>query len=173
MMTTRKSSRRHSPPSGPTLVRSGAHLCRCVGSRRDNHRRGNRPAIRLSRGPFICGQYSVLRQPLAKFRGDCKKCQGTALVVPKNYQKILGFTGCGRTRRGCFKWLLCNRTRLQSCRNCNKVKMRTLQVEKKLRSEGGGGFNPRIRPAESTRALAPEERFHRFCPNLGLFPQPV
>ena len=29
----------------------------------------------------------------------------------------------------------------------------------KLDSEGGGGFNPRIEPTESARALAPEERF--------------
>ena len=30
------------------------------------------------------------------------------------------------------------------------------QAQEKLDSEGGGGFNPRILPAESTRALAPE-----------------
>jgi hypothetical protein len=31
------------------------------------------------------------------------------------------------------------------------------QAAEKLHSEGGGGFNPRIKPAESTRASAPEE----------------
>ena len=35
----------------------------------------------------------------------------------------------------------------------------TLQPAEKLNPEGGGGFNPRIKPAESTRALAPEEGF--------------
>jgi hypothetical protein len=34
-----------------------------------------------------------------------------------------------------------------------------LQAAEKLDSEGGGGFNPRIKPAESTRSLAPEEGF--------------
>jgi nicotinate-nucleotide adenylyltransferase len=33
-----------------------------------------------------------------------------------------------------------------------------LQAAEKLKAEGGGGFNPRINPAESARALAPEVR---------------
>jgi hypothetical protein len=32
------------------------------------------------------------------------------------------------------------------------------QAAEKLGAEGGGGFNPRIRPTESARALAPEGR---------------
>jgi hypothetical protein len=35
--------------------------------------------------------------------------------------------------------------------------MRTEQVAEKLDTEGGGSFNPRIKPAKSARALAPEE----------------
>jgi hypothetical protein len=34
-----------------------------------------------------------------------------------------------------------------------------LQAAEKPDPEGGGGFNPRIKSAESKRALAPEERF--------------
>jgi putative ATPase len=37
------------------------------------------------------------------------------------------------------------------------IQDRALAPEEKLDSEGGGGFNPRIKPTKSTRALAPEE----------------
>jgi hypothetical protein len=48
-----------------------------------------------------------------------------------------------------------------------------LQAAEKLDPEGGGGFNPRIKPTESTRALAPEELFPPILPGTSLFPQPV
>jgi signal transduction histidine kinase len=40
---------------------------------------------------------------------------------------------------------------------------------KKLDTEGGGGFNPRIGPAESTRALAPEGRSLSTSPEISNF----
>ncbi len=44
-----------------------------------------------------------------------------------------------------------------------------LQAAEKLDSEGGGGFNPRIKPTESTRALAPEGRFPLISPEIPSF----
>ncbi len=43
------------------------------------------------------------------------------------------------------------------------------QAAEKLNSEGGGGFNPRIKPTKSTRALAPEERSPQISPELLSF----
>jgi hypothetical protein len=51
--------------------------------------------------------------------------------------------------------------------------MWALQATEKLDPEGGGGFNPRIKPTESMRALAPEELFPPFLSETGFFPQPV
>jgi hypothetical protein len=39
----------------------------------------------------------------------------------------------------------------------------------KLDTEGGGGFNPRIRPIESMLALAPEGRFPQILPDNPSF----
>jgi hypothetical protein len=47
------------------------------------------------------------------------------------------------------------------------------QAAKKRDPEGGGGFNPRIKPTESTMALAAEERFTPIPPEIRVFPQPV
>jgi len=44
-----------------------------------------------------------------------------------------------------------------------------LQAAEKLVAEGGGGFNPRIKPTESTRALAPEERLPPISPEIPSF----
>ncbi|MGA3264284.1 MAG: glutamate--tRNA ligase [Terracidiphilus sp.] len=44
-----------------------------------------------------------------------------------------------------------------------------LQLAEILDSEGGGGFNPRIQPTESTRALAPEGRFPPTAPGIPGF----
>jgi glutamyl-tRNA synthetase len=44
-----------------------------------------------------------------------------------------------------------------------------LQIAEILDSEGGGGFNPRIQPTESTRALAPEGRFPPIAPGIPGF----
>jgi hypothetical protein len=48
-----------------------------------------------------------------------------------------------------------------------------IQAAEKLIPEGGGGFNPRIKPTESTLALATEEHFPPISPKSGVFPQPV
>jgi probable rRNA maturation factor len=50
-------------------------------------------------------------------------------------------------------------------RTSSKSLVPAKQAAEKLKAEGGGGFNPRIKPAESTRALAPEERFPPDLPN--------
>ena len=42
----------------------------------------------------------------------------------------------------------------------------TAQAAEKFDPEGGGGFNPRIVPTESTRALAPEGRFSPISPEF-------
>jgi hypothetical protein len=39
----------------------------------------------------------------------------------------------------------------------------------KLEAEGGGGLNPRIKPAESTRASAPENALPNFTRTPGFF----
>ncbi len=44
-----------------------------------------------------------------------------------------------------------------------------LQAAEKLNSEGGGGFNPRIKPAESPQALATEGRFPPISPLIPSF----
>jgi hypothetical protein len=46
---------------------------------------------------------------------------------------------------------------------------RALQTAEKLDPEGDGGFNPRIKPIESTRALAPEERILPISPENRSF----
>ena len=43
------------------------------------------------------------------------------------------------------------------------------QSAEKLDLEGGGGFNPRIKPAKSARASAPEERFSPISPEMSTF----
>ncbi|MGB6688513.1 MAG: hypothetical protein WBE76_11775, partial [Terracidiphilus sp.] len=48
-----------------------------------------------------------------------------------------------------------------------------LQVAEKLEPEGGGGFNPRIKPAESKGLQPRKETFHRFHAKCRVFPQPV
>jgi hypothetical protein len=45
---------------------------------------------------------------------------------------------------------------------CNSTAAK--QAAEKLDLEGGGGFNPRITPIESMRALAPEERILPISP---------
>jgi hypothetical protein len=45
----------------------------------------------------------------------------------------------------------------------------TIQSAEKPASEGGGGFAPRTKPAESAWALAPEGRFSQFFPIRSLF----
>jgi ribosomal-protein-alanine N-acetyltransferase len=45
-----------------------------------------------------------------------------------------------------------------------------LQTAEKLDAEGGGGFNPRIRPIESTPALAAEGLFSPGPPEISCFP---
>jgi hypothetical protein len=50
---------------------------------------------------------------------------------------------------------------------------RALQAAEKLDLEGGGGFNPRIKPIESMKALAPEERILPISTENLPFPQPV
>ena len=40
------------------------------------------------------------------------------------------------------------------------------QAAEQLNPEGGGGFNPRIKPTESTRALAPEECSQQISPEI-------
>ena len=47
--------------------------------------------------------------------------------------------------------------------------MRNFYAQKILDPEGGGGFNPRITPAKSKWALAPEECFPGFSPGALLF----
>jgi hypothetical protein len=59
-------------------------------------------------------------EPLAKFYKDCKKCQGTTLVVPKDYQKMLGFSPCvclfpvicssAAAKAGKSEWAICGTT---------------------------------------------------------------
>jgi tRNA (guanine37-N1)-methyltransferase len=44
-----------------------------------------------------------------------------------------------------------------------------LQIAEKLVTEGGGGFNPRIKPTESMRALAPEGRLPPISPEIPSF----
>jgi len=46
---------------------------------------------------------------------------------------------------------------------------RVEQATEKLGTEGGGGFNPRIRPTERARALAPDRRIPPVPPQLGPF----
>src|ERR1035437_7955937 len=43
------------------------------------------------------------------------------------------------------------------------------KATEKLDPEGGGGFNPRIRPAKTARALAPEGRFPPISPEITSF----
>ena len=43
----------------------------------------------------------------------------------------------------------------------------------KLNTEGGGGFNPRIKPAEPAGASAPEGRLSNFYFETGIVPQPL
>jgi hypothetical protein len=43
----------------------------------------------------------------------------------------------------------------------------------KLNTEGGGGFNPRIKPAEPAGASAPEGRLSNFHFETGIVPQPL
>jgi hypothetical protein len=47
--------------------------------------------------------------------------------------------------------------------------MRAVQAAEKLNPEGGGGFNPRIMPAESTRALAPDGLSPSISSKIGGF----
>jgi hypothetical protein len=51
--------------------------------------------------------------------------------------------------------------------------MRAKQAAEKLDLEGGGGFNHRIKPIESTMASATEERILPIHLKTGFFPQPV
>jgi hypothetical protein len=48
-------------------------------------------------------------------------------------------------------------------------KPRALQAAEKLTSEGGGGFNPRIKPSESIPALAADGPFPSFSPTTPSF----
>jgi hypothetical protein len=50
-------------------------------------------------------------------------------------------------------------------------KSAALQAADKLDSEGGGGFNPRIKPKESMRALAPEGRPSQMSTAIHPFPE--
>ncbi len=50
-----------------------------------------------------------------------------------------------------------------------KLTSRALQAAEKLNSEGGGGFNPRIKPTEPTRASALEECFPPISPETPSF----
>ena len=49
----------------------------------------------------------------------------------------------------------------------------TIQAAEKLETEGAGGFNPRIRPAKSARALALEGCFPQIPLGISVFPQPL
>ena len=44
-----------------------------------------------------------------------------------------------------------------------------LQAAEKLETEGDGGFIPRVKPAKSTRASAPEGYKPRISPNIWPF----
>jgi tRNA (guanine37-N1)-methyltransferase len=44
-----------------------------------------------------------------------------------------------------------------------------LHAAEKIGTEGGGGFNPRIKPTETTRALAPERPIPSVSPQIGPF----
>jgi hypothetical protein len=46
---------------------------------------------------------------------------------------------------------------------------RALQAAEKLNAEGGGGFNPRIKPTESMLALATEGCFSLISPEISSF----
>jgi hypothetical protein len=72
--------------------------------------------------------------------------------------------------RGCN---IFERARLQPCRLPRQKRAWALQAAEKLDTEGGGGFNPRISPPESTPALAAEERLPPIRPKSQVFPQPV
>jgi 23S rRNA pseudouridine2605 synthase len=50
-----------------------------------------------------------------------------------------------------------------------KIEIAVERAAEKLDSEGGGGFNPRIKPTESTRALAPEGRSSPISPETQSF----
>ncbi len=50
------------------------------------------------------------------------------------------------------------------CRSCLAK-----QAAEKLDAEGGGGFNPRIKPIESMAALAVEEQNLQIVPEIALF----
>src|ERR1035437_5403737 len=47
------------------------------------------------------------------------------------------------------------------------------QAAEKPNPDGGGGFNPRIKPKESMRALPRRNAFRRWNAKAGLFPQHV
>ena len=51
----------------------------------------------------------------------------------------------------------------------DQVESRALQAAKKLHAEGDGGFNPRVKPIESTLALATEGRFSGISPESQPF----
>ena len=53
------------------------------------------------------------------------------------------------------------------------AKSGALQAAGKRDSEGGGGFNPRTKPAESEPALAVDRLSRPFRPKSRVFPQPV
>ena len=53
--------------------------------------------------------------------------------------------------------------------SCESRSSRAKQAAEKLHTEGGGGFNPRIRPTESIRASAPEERELPISPEIPRF----
>ncbi len=65
---------------------------------------------------------------------------------------------CVRERGG-----LCVRARLQSCRKCRRINAGFSPCGK-FDPEGGGGLNPRIKPAQITRALAPEGKLIQTDP---------
>src|ERR1039457_6679196 len=81
-------------------------------------------------------------------------------------------------RRGLLGSCWGNRLRIRLERRAqvqvnNKGRFRTGEDAEKLKTEGGGGFNPRIKPAKSARALAPEECFPQISLEYRVFPQPL
>jgi hypothetical protein len=61
------------------------------------------------------------------------------------------FRGCGNAQTGERRGV-----NLPYKANCTNA---ASEAAEKLKTEGGGGFNPRIKPAKSARALAPEGCF--------------
>jgi hypothetical protein len=60
-------------------------------------------------------------------------------------------------------------SRITACGKLRHSKGTALQAVEEFDTEGGGGFNPRITPAESTPALAAEGLFASISPEIQSF----